>query len=685
MKLNYSFLQKKCSTVCCLLLMSFFAVSCLEKDVYEAPANEGEADGSANLFDFSTKKEVTVNLDYSTNYEVPFEAYYVNPLTIDADKSYEKNLSLKPFIEGKTDANGKLKLILPDMPAGQKDIYIYSPTLLVPRLLHAEIQGSEVVLTQDSKVAGLSRSVTRASAVGEYYKKWQPRNCTYSQPLGEWDKAGNASYLNQGEEIDKHKLEITEKFKRTIKGTLETDVPSYGQYLTHEYITISEEANVYINFVAHNSERNNALAYYTLAKGEKEPSINTPPTNFAVAFPNLLATELKQGDVIQLKYYDKAAKQWTTKFPAGTRIGFVLLVDAFQNEGLNKNVNLVYSRKLYNSYEINKLGNIDGSDAADRPHMFAFTADDKLVLSFEDMPWHERRVKGQPAHGDFSDDIFTITANPIKALPDDVNPGVDPDEPEVDKPDMSITSAGILAFEDNWPKAGDYDLNDVVIAYQRTFNMKDLGDFEYQVLSIDEVYTFKHDGATFKNGFGYEMGAGIQREDVEVEITTEKKFNGQGLDLALSKATVMLIDNARNLEAGTTYKVHTTIKPGKKYVYSDFHFKPYNPFIVVMGYGNANLLASGRVEVHLPKNYEPTPKADRSKLGTENDKSLVNGSTYYYIRSGNYPFALEITAAYGTDDIPNFCIPEEGKPIDVTYPKFNDWVKNPGTNANWWK
>lgn len=684
MKLNYSFLQKKCSALFCLLLMSFFAVSCLEKDVYQAPENEGEGDGSANLFDFSTKKEVTINLDYSTNYEVPFEAYYVNPLIMDAGNNYEKDSSLNPFIKGKTDKNGKLKITLTDMPAGQKDIYIYSRTLLVPRLLHAEIQGSEVVLTQDSKVAGLSRSVTRASAEGEYYKKWQTRNCTYTAALGEWDKDGNVSYLNQGEEIDKHKLEITDKFRRTIKGTLETDVPSYSRYLTHEYITVSEEANVYINFVAHNSERNNALAYYTLAKGEKEPERNNPPTNLAVAFPNLQATNLKQGDAIQLKYQDKITGEWTTKFPAGTRIGFVLLVDAFQNGDLNKNVNLVYSKKLYNSYEINKWGNLDGSVSADRPHMFTFTADGKLVLSFEDMPWHERRVKGQPAYGDFSDDIFTITANPIKALPDNVEPGVDPEEPEVEEPDLSLTSTGLLAFEDNWPKAGDYDLNDVVIAYQRTFNIKNIGD-EFQILSIDEVYTFKHDGATFKNGFGYEMGAGIQREDVEVEITAEKEFNGQGLDPDLSKATVMLIDNARNLEVGTTYKVRTTIKPGKKYDYSDFHFKPYNPFIVVMGYGNANLLASDRVEVHLPKNYKPTPKADVSKFGTENDMSLVNGNSSYYVRSGNYPFALEIVGAYGTDEIPNFRIPEEGKPIDVTYPKFSDWVKNPADNADWWK
>ena len=685
MKLNYSYLSKEWNALFCLLLMSFLAVSCLEKDVYQAPEKGEEIDDAANLFDFSTKKEVTVNLDYSVKDKVPFEAYYTNPLTIKEDKSYEKDASVKPFLTGKTDANGKFKFTFADMPAGQKDIYIYSRTLLVPTLLHAEIQGSEVTFTEDSKVGGLSRSVTRASAKGDYYEKWQPRNCSYSTPLGVWDENGNASYLNQGENINEYKLDVTEKFTRTIKGTLETEVSSYSQYLTHEYMTVSKKANVYINFVAHNnSDKNNALAYYTLAEGESELPAATPPTNLAIAFPNLRATDLQQGDVIQLKYFDKTTQQWTTEFPAGTRIGFVLLVDAFHDGDLNKNVNLVYSRKRYNSYEIKKTGDLDGSVGANRPHMFTFKADNQLVLSFEDMPWHERRVKGQPAHGDFSDDIFTVTANPIEALPDDVEPGVDPDEPEVEEPDVIITSAGILAFEDNWPKAGDYDLNDVIIAYQRTLNMKDMGDFEYKILSIDEVYTFKNDGATFKNGFGYEMGVDIQREDVEVEITAEKEFNGQGLDPDLSKATVMLIGNTKGLEKETTFKVHTTIKPGKKYLYFDLFFKPYNPFIVVMGYGNSNFLAKDRVEVHLPKKYKPTPKADMSKFGTENDMSLVNNSAYY-VRAGNYPFALEIVGAFNTNEIPNFRIPEENKPIDITYPKFNDWVKHPDDNADWWK
>ncbi|WP_373155392.1 LruC domain-containing protein [Bacteroides cellulosilyticus] len=668
----------------CVILTSILTVSCLEKDVYRGTDDNGETNETPNLFDFSTKENLKINLDYGKNYEVLFEIYYSNPLIVNADKSYTKISGVKPFITGKTDKNGKFSVTFPDLPVTATELYVYSPTLTVPALLHTEISGDEVTLTSEiSQVTGLSRAATRAaSASGTYYSKWNPRTCTYSAPLGTWDEKGNALYTNQGENIEQYKLKVTEKFERTIQGTLAAETPTYGRFLTHEYITVSEEANVYINFVAHNnSERNNALAYYTLSPGESEPSAH--PTDLSIAFPNLRADNLRKGDVVQLKYFDKAKNEWQTAFPAGTRIALVLLVDAFNNGQLDEKVNLVYSRKRYNSYDIKAVDGA-GSISADRPHMFAFMADGNLVVSFEDMPWHENRKQGQAAYGDFKDDIFTITANPIVALPDDVNPGIDPEEPVEETPDFSISSAGILSFEDNWPSIGDYDLNDVVFAYQRTLNLIDDGDSNFRILSIDEIYTFKNNGATFKNGFGYELGGNILRDDVEVTIEG-KQCAGQGLDPDLTKATVMLADDTRRLDKETQFVVRTTFKADKKYYYSDMYANPYNPFIVVLGHSNGSYLTSERTEVHLPKNYKPTPKADTSLFGTKSDLSLVNGSEYYYIRSGNYPFALEITGGYGTSDIPDFIIPAESKPIDESYPKFNDWVKNPAANADWWK
>lgn len=666
----------------CMALVSFLTVSCLEKDVFQGEDDKGEADGSANLFDFSTKKNVTITLDYQKDYRIPFGIYYSNPLNANGSK----NKSIKPFISGKTDLNGKFTMTFDALPAGTKELYVYSSTAFVTPLMKAQVNGDIVNFIDEKAAVATAFSTTRAnaSANGDYYTGWKPRKCTYQNPLGDWDANGYPStYINKGLgsiDISKYKLESSPKFDRVITNTLSDDNKSYGMYLTHQYIDISQKANVFINFVAHNAAgKKNSLAYYTLSPSEKEPSV--APTDLAIAFPNLAASGLAKGDIIQLKYYDKSTNQWTAEFPEGSRIGFVLLVDAFENANLNETVNLMYSCKRFNSYTIKNSVDGDGSIGADRPQMFAFTADDKLVLSFEDMPWHEKRTSGQEAHADFKDDIFTITANPVEALPD-VEPGVDPDEEE--KPDMTISAAGILAFEDNWPKAGDYDLNDVMFSYVRNFNIK-FGGGDLTLLSIDEEYTFENDGAKYKNGFGYQIGGNVKRDDVKVTVTSDKTCDGQGLDMDLEKATVMLINNTKGLKVGTTFKVKTEFNKGTNYPYVDMKLEPYNPFIVSMGYGNGDYLAKDRVEVHLPKNYTPTEKADKTKFGTEKDMSLVNGSDYYYIRSGNYPFALEIVAAYGTTDIPNFRVPTEDQAIDVTYPKFADWVKNPSANADWWK
>lgn len=669
----------------CMAFVSVLTVSCLEKDVYQGPDGDGETDDSANLSDFSTKKSVKINLDYQKDYQIPFGIYYSNPLNANGSK----NKSIEPFISGRTDVNGKMTVTFGELPAGTKELYVYSPTAFVTPLMKAQVDGDIVNFKDEETAVVTAFSTTRADASpnGTYYTGWKPRECKYRKPLGDWDSDGYpSSYINKGLgsiDISKYQLKSTPKFERVITNTLSDDNKSYGMYLTYQYIDISEKANVFINFVEHNAAgKKNSLAYYTLSPSEKEPDV--APTDLAIAFPNLAASGLKKGDVIQLKYYDKSTNQWTEEFPEGARIGFVLLVDAFDGQKLKEDaVNLMYSSKTYNAYTIKNSADGDGYIGADRPQMLSFMADENLVLSFEDMPWHDNRTSGQVAHADFKDDIFTITANPVEALPNP-EPGIDPEEEDEEKPDMTISTAGILAFEDNWPKAGDYDLNDVMFSYVRNFNIKfDGGDLT--LLSIDEEYTFKNNGAEFKNGFGYQIGGDVKRDDVKVTVTSDKTCEGQGLDMDLEKATIMLINNTKVLEVGTTFKVKTKFNKGTNYSYVRMNLEPYNPFIVSMGYVNGDYLAKDRIEVHLPKNYAPTEKADKTKFGTENDMSLVDGSKFYYIRSGNYPFALEIVAEYGSTDIPNFRVPVEKKAIDVTYPKFIDWVKNPSANADWWK
>jgi LruC domain-containing protein len=58
-----------------------------------------------------------------------------------------------------------------------------------------------------------------------------------------------------------------------------------------------------------------------------------------------------------------------------------------------------------------------------------------------------------------------------------------------------------LAFEDNWPSKGDYDFNDVVVDY----NINTVTNAQNQVVEVIGEFTLRASGATYNNGFGFQL------------------------------------------------------------------------------------------------------------------------------------------------------------------------------------
>ena len=98
---------------------------------------------------------------------------------------------------------------------------------------------------------------------------------------------------------------------------------------------------------------------------------------------------------------------------------------------------------------------------------------------------------------------------------------------------------------------------------------------------------------------------------------------------------------------------------------------PYNPFIFI----SSN---EGRgKELHLI-NYPPTDKADLSLLGTGKDIYRPEEGMYY-VSADLMPFAINMPVS-------SLPVPEEGKRIDQSYPKFAGWVSSNGKqNKDWYK
>lgn len=637
------------------------------KDISDQPDTGGGPDTQVdpeNAFDFATTHETQLNISYDvpSGYKVEFEVYGTNPLSLNKNKDFVKDTTATLYIKGTTDEEGKAKILWKNKPDIVTDVYVYSPNLGVPRVLHASVEGKTIEVTDaaDQVVVKGSRPLTRAgSSSGSYYSNWALRDVQYVQPLGGWDDNGRPDYLLA------EKKEFSPAVQRIIDATLPANGDMNPNGYIREYVHISERANVNLYFYSHNSGRRNVLAYYTYeGDGKNIPDINYINQHLILVFPNLYNT-MSTGEGVRLKYYD--GEKFSDEFPANTNIGWVLLVDAFQDGTIKaQNINAVYSPLKGNGY------NMPGNIMRNRPHVGMFKANDTFVLAIEDQPWgHSTQGATVTATypADMRDDILIIEANPIRAMPDDVPSGTDPEDPDPDVPGFQImTPNGVLAFEDLWPAKGDYDMNDVVVRYDLT----DYMSYDYDMSGLEGTFTFVRDGAQRVNGFGFELNTTADNiKFVSVESTY--RCDGQGLDRSADKAMIMLFDNGKKVPSGT--KFYVKVIYDKPVLPIGYKYAPYNPFIIV---NCDNLAQSNRTEVHLSKNFAPTEKADLSLLGTGDDFSDKTKGIYY-ISDNNYPFAINLPE--GKD----FVGASESSSIDKMYPDFVDWFQSGGkTHTDWY-
>ena len=616
MKPIYSNLTcKMLALTLCSIMLAFLSIGC-EHDVYN-PDNGKDDEKTPNSFDFSTTSSIQVNVKYDVpeGYKVLFEIYLEDPFTIDKDGQIIKRTDLEPVIRRMTDGNGAYsgkEIINSDHG---DEAYIYTSYIGVPTLFKTVIAGDAI--TADIKWDSTDDNPqTRAEG-------WQAPKGYHV--LGTWSSKGYPHYLDTD-----NKITIPGDVLTIINTTLKEGGTCPKQYRQAIDFEINDpegrNAEVSIRIIGGTSGAASAFGYYcyradaSLSEIKKAPKCIVFPNTLMDNYYNKKASGLQGGESVKLHYIDPDGVDQGTVFPNGVKIGWFLLNDSFYG-GNNK--------PFYSTTKLNGDG---------RTHTAAFRIDDFVVLSFED--WTDQ---------DYNDIQFNVWSNPIEAIINPDIPDIKPDGGNEDKK-YSLEYKGIIAFEDNWPRKGDYDLNDVIVKYQSVLNFNDAN----QVLSTEDTYELLWSGATFKNGFAYQLNT--ERSNMSTEILeAPTTFNGQGLDTDLSKATVNVFLSAldvteRNTKTAT-YKIKNTFKTPLSH--ETLGIPPYNPFIMVH-----DELKESRIEVHLV-NYPPTEKADMALFHTEEDLSSV--PTSYYVANGNYPFAIHLSGAT------NFNTPET-HPIDKSLP-----------------
>jgi LruC domain-containing protein len=461
---------------------------------------------------------------------------------------------------------------------------------------------------------------------------------------------------------------------------LTTTHPYYLTSTNTSTLNITAQSDVWITFVSEGAGNLNSLAYYTYTTGSAPTSASQIKTATLI-FPNASGLGsgggLVAGDKVHLG-----------QFNAGTSIGFILLGNAWTGKGVD-----VTAPKYYSDDALNPE-----TDPTLQKHTVVLSdvADGLTLIGFEDL---NRQTGG--SDNDFNDLVFYATSNPVTAIsqtgvppiatPTDSDGDGVPDSQDAFPNDPtrayinyypSATGYANIAFEDNWPNKGDYDMNDLVVGYRYTF----VTNAQNQVVTIQADYNVAAVGASFKNGFGLQLPIPASA----VKTVTGQLFKGTYIQLASNNveagqtnAVVIPFDNTDevlNNPYGTLFvntlaslpKVTQTtvssvlITLTTPIAQSSLNVSAFNPF----------LISNGRrgYEIHLP-GYAPTNLANPKLFGTADDASVpAQGS--YYISTANMPWAITY------DD--TFIYPLEGISILDAYPNFAAWAASSGNSFTDW-
>lgn len=528
--------------------------------------------------------------------------------------------------------------------------------------------------------------------------------------LGSWSsKGGLPKYLMEPYPIAPS--------KRTL-GLIKTSFPEnksvtehHPSFLVNDAETdliFTDSAEVIVTFLHEGAGYKNTFAYYTYDP-KNPPSSVDDIDNLTIIFPNSSyyksGGSLLSGDRVKLKY-GVGTSNVSTKFPAGTALGWAVVADGWKvaknNKGSLSDGNAIYySEKTLNA------------DKAQHVVLLYDDVDKVLLLGAEDLNRNEKDTDH-----DFNDIVFKVTVSDPNAIelanivkvddgkdPDADKDGVTdsydhyPSDPSKAFNTYHPSKAGVntLAFEDRWPLEGDYDFNDLVVDYRvnQVMNAKN------QVVELDAEFTFRAAGAAFTNAFAFELPipassvasvTGAHFVDPNGSFNYIKR-NANGTEAGQDKAVIFVSDDVGALlgylvntnesdakaEAKTVKLTVTFTEPQNK---ADF-VPPYNPFIVtnldslsVSATGEERAGNRGR-EVHLA-NHAPTQLADMSLFGTLDDQSISEDGQWYVTQGNKLPWALHIPESF------DYLIEKEE--VSAGYTHFVDWVNSGGGSyADWYK
>ncbi len=438
-------------------------------------------------------------------------------------------------------------------------------------------------------------------------------------------------------------------------------------------IHLTEEAEVFITFVHEGAGYKNSFGYFTY--DASNPPTTASEVSETIIFPNLSFPHLTNGHRLSIG-----------TFPAGTSIGFFIAANGFWYDTGVKPFAVPYY------YSLKDL-NPDPTDELRQHNVLLFDEEvDEVIIGFEDLPrsWGDN---------DFNDAVFTVRASPGSAIDttalttmpdadDDDADGVINSEDEFPNDYNRASSAYYpssedyvtLAYEDNWPNLGDYDMNDLVIRerLQTAFNAD--GDITGFIIHgyIDAR------GAAHHNGFALRL-MDLAAADVDSATLTidGEEYNKTPEEFQTNPVIVLWTDSHEFTETNeggscqhfNTRKDCTEFSPVPFTL--DVTFENYQTTLNHSDIDYFIFRTNNRArEIHFA-DYPPTDLFDHNQFGRFDDDSDPETSRYFR-NDQNLPWALQINTDWRH--------PQEYIDIIWAYPDYEDWVESSGeTNQDWFE
>ena len=535
------------------------------------------------------------------------------------------------------------------------------------------------------------------------------------------------------------KINFTLKENRNISTS---NIVLSGDDQTNIRIAAGKKADVWVTFFSEGAGYENGVGFFTydpnLPPSRDSKFVNTLRTE-QIIFPRAstpapLQAATGQGTTIYLGQFDGGA--------TGLGIGFFVaangwtwstgrtLANGSKYAGVKENQDkgwIFYSLQALNPEK--SSGNLNQHTILLQDKLLDGLSDgrkyQRLLFGFEDV----RRDLGG-SDNDFNDVLMVVHASPanksddiktvmpnLSTLPqltdgkdgDDDRDGVknSSDEFPNDKEKAyslwypGSSSYGTLAYEDSWPKLGDLDLNDMVVRYRS----RQVLDAARKVKGLELELRLDARGGNNHSGFAVAipgiLPSQIKSGTVALTMNGDAAGNpllsgvtGEGggavfeifpdaivqmpVDVSGDAKSTCLAKGFRNTGQGCpindfiTYKLSFDLNTST----ATFPLPPYDPFIfnsVIKG-----TTAAKGVEIHLA-GKQPTSRADKTLLHTQDDVSVVSGSTYSnsYRSKDGYPWALDIPILWD--------YAYEGLIVTKAYPDIATWAHSNGaTNTNWY-